>query len=165
MVEVLDELKLSRASHFGRLARLPAGAPRALPVAAANQHDYCWRSKLWVCKTCLFTTRCPSSVSRSNNICRGNTPFDSLLRDPRGHSLKSAVTPNCGIIVFCERFWFFGSVKPRKLLLHCKGPPVQCSGGFQRGGRGARHTSKFYLSRHIDPVSRKPFRFPVRLHD
>ena len=138
---------------------------RAFSVAEADRHNYCWHNKLWVRNKCLFTTRYPSSVSRSNSRCKGNSPFDTLLLDPRGHSLKSAVTPNCGIIVFCERCWCFGSVKPRKLLLPCKGPPVQCSGGFQRSGRGTAHTSKFYLQRHIDPVSRKPFRFPVRLHD
>ncbi len=96
----------------------PQGGTRAATALQAETHNWRWRSRQWVCVSCLARTRqaTPNRAAR----CPGHAEaIQELLRERRGHKLMTSYFSNkVGIIITCARCGSHTSSRRRNKKLH-----------------------------------------------
>ena len=142
MIDVLGVLRMSRLEE-ANAKRLPNGMRHRLKKGRGDDHEFMWVDPYWYCSKCLLRTNNPSVVGQSRRKCIGNTPFDKLLLDPKGHKLHVACVSGGGVFLFCNVCFCYANPHPRRLCEPCGGTDLNNS------------SSRFYIAKGKHPISRK----------
>ena len=154
MVDCLSGLGKERLARVGHLPRLPRGL--TFPVDTDSdrmQHTFRWNGKYWICISCFLRTNDPLSLPSRRSFCKGQSFFESLIANPKGHRLWGARGVGGSPIIYCSLCWHYASSYPRALRHQCS-----------RGDTTSRPSVKFYLQKGRHPIGRRAFGKPSRLH-